>query len=58
MTTDPNRWLLGDYVEQEIRERFDDNESLPSEDAIQRSTLTIARYVDDIICDQITNAFF
>jgi hypothetical protein len=40
---------------QEITEQFDPSEDLPGENLVNGVALTISRYVDDIICDQINN---
>ena len=35
---------------------IDPSEDLPGEDLVNGVALTISRYVDDIICDQINNS--
>lgn len=66
MKEDKDRWILFDYVVQEITERFlpvdpatgldVSPEDLPSKDLINKVAFTVSRYVDDIICDQINNS--
>ena len=58
MTAETKPCLLGNYIEQEIRDRFDDDEDLPNDEEINAITLAILQYVDNIICDQINNALF